>query len=137
MPVFSKLSLSKLSTCHPELQLLFTEVIKLRDCQVLEGFRGQAAQDAAYAAGNSKLKWPNGNHNKSPSYAVDVTPYPMPAWSKTADFVYFGGFVTGVAAMLYLAGKMKYRIRYGGDFNRNDRITDSTFLDAVHFELVM
>lgn len=136
MPKFSEVSLSKLSTCHKDLQTLMNEVIKYFDCMILEGHRGQAAQEAAFKAGNSKLHWPKGKHNSSPSKAVDVSPYPMPAWSKTADFIYFGGFVMAIAIKLLEEGKISHSIRYGGDWNQNKRITDENFLDAVHFELV-
>ena len=45
MPKFSQDSFSKLSTCHPDLQVLFYEVIKYYDCTILEGYRNQVDQD--------------------------------------------------------------------------------------------
>ncbi len=135
MPTFSQESLSKLQTCHAELQVLFLEVVKYWDCTVLEGYRNQKNQDAAFNRGNSKLRWPHGRHNKMPSLAVDVAPYPMPDWKQSADFYYFAGFVMGVANRLFREGKMLHGIKYGGDWSGNQRITDETFIDAVHFEL--
>ena len=137
MPKFSQKSFSNLATCHMDLQVLFYEVIKHFDCTILEGHRGEAAQNAAYAAGNSKLMYPHGKHNATPSNAVDVAPWPLPLWKNTNDFFYFGGIVMGIAAMLLAEGKMTHKIRYGGDFNQNGRVSDSTFVDAVHFELVI
>lgn len=136
MPKFSPSSVKQLSTAHPDLQVLFFEVIRSKDCTVIEGHRGEAAQNEAFAKGNSKLKWPNGKHNKFPSHAVDVAPYPIPDWKKTSEFIYFGGYVMGIAEMLFQQGKMKHKIRYGGDFNQNDRVTDQSFVDAVHFEII-
>lgn len=72
MPRFSIKSRSKLHTCDERLVKLFHEVVKHFDCTIIEGHRGQKAQDAAYNKGNSKLKFPYGKHNKSPSIAVDV-----------------------------------------------------------------
>jgi len=136
MPKFSQESFSKLSTCHPDLQALFYRVIQYRDCTILEGYRGQAQQDADFAAGRSKLKFPNGKHNSQPSNAVDVAPYPVPDFKRLEEFVYFGGFVLGIAEMLYDEGKITHKIRYGADFNGNDRVTDQPFIDAVHFEII-
>ena len=49
---FSSRSLERLRTCHADLVLLMTEAIADPDCpsdfSVLEGFRDEAAQDAAY-----------------------------------------------------------------------------------------
>ena len=77
MPRFSQESFSKLSTCHQDLQILFYEVIKSFDCTILEGYRNEQDQEKAFKEGNSKLHWPNGKHNSSPSRAVDVSPYPI------------------------------------------------------------
>lgn len=135
MPRFSDESFSKLSTCHIDLQTLFYEVVKNFDCTVLEGHRGQADQDKAYADGKSKLKWPNGNHNANPSNAVDVSPYPI-NWNDTKRFYYFAGYVLGVAHKLKDEGKITHSIRFGGDWDRDNDLSDQTFNDLVHFELV-
>ena len=137
MPIFSDESKKQLATCHPELQLLFNEVIKYFDCKVLEGYRNRLDQEKAFDSGNSKLHYPFGNHNKIPSQAVDVSPYPVPSWNSSKDFIYFAGKVMGIAAILYDQGKMTHHVRYGGDFNMNQMVTDSTFFDGVHFELLM
>lgn len=139
MPLFSQLSVSKLSTCHPELQTLFYEVVRHVDCVVLEGHRDEADQHAAFLAGNSKLDWPLGKHNGKPSMAIDVSPYPIPSMTdkrKLVNFIYFGGFVMGIASRLLAEGKMTRGVRYGGDWNMNEDVTDQSFVDAVHFELI-
>lgn len=135
MPKFSNASLRQLFTCHTELQILFNEVIKTFDCTVLEGYRNQADQEKAFAAGNTKLHWPNGKHNKSPSMAVDVSPYPV-KWDRIPRFYWFGGYVMGVWAGLKAQGKVTHTLRYGGDWNRNYDIDDESFKDLVHFELI-
>lgn len=136
MPYFSAASLDKLDTCHVDLKTLFLEVIKYFNCTILEGYRNKIDQEKAFAAGNTKLHYPMGKHNHMPSYAVDVAPYPVPEWKNVGDFLYFGGFVMGIAVKLLAEGRITHKIRYGGDFNSNKRVTDQSFLDCVHFEVV-
>lgn len=136
MPKFSTISQQKLFTCHQDLQVLFREVIKYYDCTVLEGFRNEADQNKAVAEGHSKLKWPNGKHNKSPSCAVDVIPYPI-NWKDEDRHRVFAGFVLGIAAMLKEQGKITHAIRWGGSWNGFDTLNKPGMLnDLVHFEVV-
>lgn len=135
MPKFSPKSLERLSYCHPDLITLFAEVIKHFDCTVTEGYRGKEAQDKAFAEGASQKKYPHGAHNAMPSNAVDVYPYPIDM-KNTSRFYWFGGFVMGIAEMLYFQGKISHKIRYGGDWNDNKDITDQKFNDLVHFEVI-
>lgn len=126
----------QLSTCHSDLQCLFNEVIKYFDCTIIEGYRNKDSQEKAFNAGNSKLHYPHGKHNRLPSIAVDVSPSPID-WNNTKRFYWFAGFVMGVAAQLKSHGKMKYDVRYGGDWDSDKDITDQNFNDLVHFELLI
>ncbi len=135
MPKFGQSSFSKLSTCHPDLQALFFEVIKNFDCSVIEGHRPEVEQDLYFEKGTTKLKWPHGKHNAQPSMAVDVSPYPI-AWNNTKRFYWFAGYVMGIAQKLKDEGKMTHSVRYGGDWDGDDDIDDNAFADLVHFELV-
>ncbi len=137
MPRFSQESLSKLSQCHMDLQVIFFEVIKSFDCTILEGHRNEEDQNKAYHDGKSRLQWPNGMHNGLPSLAVDVAPYPLPDWRNVKDFLYFGGYCMGVAETLYLQGKIGHKIRYGGAWSGLDKLnTGDQLNDYVHFELI-
>lgn len=129
MPAFGKASQEKLATCDQRLQKVFNEVIKHFDCTVIEGHRGEAAQNKAFAEGKSKLKYPQGKHNKTPSLAADVLPYPID-WNDTNRMRYFAGFVVGIAAT------MGVKLRWGGDWNQNTELKDNSFNDLPHFELV-
>ncbi len=129
MPSFGKSSQDKLATCDPRLQKVFNEVIKYFDCTVIEGHRGEEAQNKAFAEGKSKLKYPQGKHNKTPSLAADVLPYPID-WNDTNRMRYFAGFVVGIAAT------MGIKLRWGGDWNQNTELKDNSFNDLPHFELV-
>ena len=74
MATFGKTSLEQIATLDPRLQRILHEAIRFVDFKVLEGHRGEAAQEAAYAKGLTKLHWPHGNHNKLPSRAADHCP---------------------------------------------------------------
>jgi|TARA_R100000750_G_C2307301_1_gene81111 hypothetical protein len=128
MPKFGKRSRSRLSTCDSRLQNLFNEIIKYFDCSILEGHRGEKEQNEAYAKGNSKLRYPDGKHNKIPSIAVDVVPYPID-WKDRERMTYFAGFVMGIAS------QMDLKIRWGGDWNMNTELKDNNFDDLPHFEI--
>jgi len=129
MPHFSERSLQKLETCRPELQRLFTEVIKHFDCTILCGHRTEHEQNEAFHAGRSKLKFPESRHNSSPSGAVDVAPWPID-WNDRERFYYFAGVVKGIAA------RMDIPMRWGGDWDDDTRVHDQTFFDLPHFELM-
>jgi len=129
MPRFSAQSEERLATCDERLQRVMREVVKHFDCTVLEGHRGQAAQDEAFRTGRSKKQWPNGEHNKQPSMAVDVAPYPI-NWKDEKRFYYFAGYVMAVAL------SMDITLRWGGDWDRDTDVRDQTFFDLVHFEIV-
>lgn len=133
MPQFSQKSIDILNTCDPNLVKLFTEVVKIVDCTVICGHRGQKDQDQAFAEGRSKLKWPNGQHNKLPSRAVDVAPYYPDTkirWNDAKGFIHFAGIVRGVAAGLGI------KVRWGGDWDGDFDLLDNSFNDLPHFELV-
>src|ERR1043166_7763167 len=136
MPKFGAESLKQLATCHPDLQVVINEIIKYIDFSVLEGHRGQSAQEAAFAAGNTKLHWPNGKHNKFPSFAVDIAPYPL-NWKDTERVVYFAGFIMAIAKMLLAQGKITHEVRWGGDWDKDTQVKDESFRDYGHFELVV
>jgi peptidoglycan L-alanyl-D-glutamate endopeptidase CwlK len=128
MPSFGPASMAQLSTCDARLQKLFIEVVKHFDCKVTCGFRNQADQEAAFAAGNTEKHWPDGNHNKLPSYAVDVAPYPVD-YEDVARIRVFAGFVLGIASLMNL------KVRWGGDWNQDTQVKDNKFNDLVHFEI--
>jgi peptidoglycan L-alanyl-D-glutamate endopeptidase CwlK len=122
MPKFSKRSKEKLDTCHMLLQDLFNEVIKHYDCTILDGYRDKQAQDTALKNGNSKLRYPMSMHNKQPSFAVDVMPYPI-KWDDDKNNYMFVGFVKAVAIT------KRINIRCGADWDK--------FIDIPHYELIL
>lgn len=119
MKKFGKKSADKLRSCHKDLILLCESVLQEMDITILCGFRGEVEQNEAYNTGKSKLNFPQSKHNKSPSLAVDVAPYPID-WSDVEKFKKM--------CLLFEehAEKLGIDIRLGRDFS---------FRDYVHFEL--
>ena len=128
MAKFGRTSKNRLATCDKRLQKVFNEVIKSVDCSVLEGHRGQERQDQLYIDGKTKVKYPNGRHNSSPSNAVDVTPYPVD-WADRERQTLFAGFVIGIAR------SMGITLRWGGDWDMDFQVMDNRFDDFPHFEV--
>lgn len=127
MNKYSKNSRSRLDTCHPDIQRLMEKVLETYDHSILCGYRGKEEQDYAYLTRKSKLKFPRSKHNKAPSIAVDIQPYP---YKDERDLHHFIGYVQAVA------DSMGIKIRCGRDWNMNHRADDETFMDAFHIELV-
>lgn len=117
---YSARSEKNLTEAHQDLQTLFRTVIKYRDCSIICGHRGEMEQNAAYDRGHSKLRYPKSKHNKMPSLAVDVIPYPFKGWSNIDQFKEFSNFVKGIAVMLKAYGAIENDIEYGGDWNWKD-----------------
>ena len=129
MPKFGRKSKENLATCDEKLQKVFNEVIKHVDCSVLEGHRSEERQEKLFKEGKTKVHYPNGRHNASPSRAVDVVPYPID-WNDRERFHLFAGMVIG------LARGMGISLRWGGDWNMNFEVDDNQFDDFPHFELL-
>tara|TARA_R100001143_G_C3289451_1_gene100474 strand:+ start:285 stop:677 length:393 start_codon:yes stop_codon:yes gene_type:complete len=128
MPRYSKKSKERLASCDERLQDVFNEVINYVDCSILEGHRSKERQNKLYDENRTKVKYPNGRHNSSPSKAVDVTPYPVD-WEDRERQTLFAGFVLG------LARNMGIRLRWGGDWDMDFQVMDNRFDDFPHFEV--
>lgn len=150
MNKFSQNSLNELSTALPILQKAAHIVLRIKDHSVLKGFRGQDEQNAAFYAGYSKAKWPNGRHNKQPSHAIDVRTWPEPPenplvrkYPDLPDEVmaalreqplreeqyYLMGLYRAVLAML------GWYSRTGADWDDDGEISDTRFRDLFHVEV--
>lgn len=112
MPKFSKTSEARLKTCHPDLQSVCRELIKQFDFSVLEGHRGEKAQNAAFERGNSHVRYPNSAHNKTPSLAVDIAPYPID-WGDLERFREMIYRFDAVAGVLRACGEIQSHFEYG------------------------
>lgn len=127
-----------LSTLHPELQILFLEVIKHKDVSLYEGHRSNERQAELLAAGKTKVGPGQSKHNPWPSEAVDQIPYPFSEedWKDRDKFHLHAGFVLGIAAKLKSEGKMTRDVRWGGDWDKDWAASDNEFDDFPHIELI-
>jgi len=131
MPRFGRKSRKNLETCDERLQQVFNEVVKMYDCTVTCGYRGEKDQNKAFEEGRSKVRYPKGRHNSNPSTAVDVYPYPINM--KNIDrMIHFAGFVLGVAKSIEI--DLTWGRDWYSDWFLNDR-NKTTFKDYPHFEL--
>ena len=117
---YSKSSLEKLATVHPDLQEIFMEVIKYTDVTIINGYRDKTLQNSLYRSRISPYQFPESKHNKQPSLAIDAAPYPID-WDDLNRFYYLAGFVFAIAAIRGI------KIRWGGTFKK---------FDGPHFELI-
>lgn len=140
MPAFSQQSLARLGTCDPRLQRLFLEVIKRVDCTITDGYRDERAQNEAFAAGTSTVRFPGSKHNVFPSRAVDVAPFPIewPDQNTMGCERYaraLGRWYMFVGYVRACAFDLGIKVRCGADWNGNFEVKDQNFHDLPHFEL--
>ena len=119
MPSFGKTSKKRLKTCHPLIQLIMNKVIEDYDCTILCGYRGLVEQNKAFNTGKSKVMWPDSNHNKEPSLAIDVGPWPLD-WKDIAEFKHLAGRILATANI------MGIKLNWGGNWK--------SFIDCPHFQ---
>lgn len=130
MPNFGPKSWSNLETCHSDLILIAKLAIEHFNFSVIWGFRNEEQQNQAFHEGYSKKKWPLSKHNKVPSLAMDLAPYPID-WDDRDRFIYLAGFIMNIAM------RNNIDLLWGGDWNMNFVIKDERFQDLGHFEIRM
>ena len=135
MAILSTKSLTILAECHQDLQILVKRAIRYIDFSVDEAHRGKDVQEAHFAAGRSKVHFPNSKHNLWPAEAVHLLPYPEKWQADQRRWYYLGGIIVTLGDILYEAGETGHRIRWGGDWDSDDTFADQTFHDLAHFEL--
>jgi peptidoglycan L-alanyl-D-glutamate endopeptidase CwlK len=124
------------SQLHPQLQRLVDEYADCApdtmDLSLVCGFRNEATQNAMFARGTSKRRWPLGKHNRQPSEAFDFVPYPFDThtWEDSLRFARIAG------AFFIVAHRIAVPIRWGGDWDADGRSLGERFLDLGHIELV-
>ncbi len=121
MPKFSSQSRERLDTCDPRIVSIMEEVIKKYDFSVIWGHRGKEEQDHFFKEGFSQRPWPKSRHNKLPSKAIDIVPYPtmyesIPEFNRLATYVFAEANKQGIVLV------------WGGHW--------INFKDYAHWELV-
>lgn len=139
---FGKTSTERLDTCHHELKLIMKEslIVSVVDFGIAEGHRPTERQQLFFKQGLSKIDGINvkGKHNYKPSRAVDVYAYVngKASWAEK-DLCYLAGVITATAERLRREGKIQSKIRWGGNWDSDGVIiTDQSFIDLPHYELV-
>lgn len=135
MPQLGERSIEILATCSADLRRIAMEAIKIVDFSVVEGHRGEVAQNIAVESGKSKARWPTSKHNRTPSWAMDIQPWPQnwPAWNRGEDLERWY-FLLGV--IWATAKALGIRIRLGADFNGDMDFSNDALRDLPHVELV-
>ena len=131
---FGKASMPKYNTLHPDLQVVANDALatEIMDFSIIEGHRGKAEQNRYYDLGKSKVKFPDGKHNKIPSEAMDAAPYinGKISWNKSHCCVLAG-------IILACAAQQGIKLRWGGNWDMDgEPITDQDFQDLVHYEIM-
>jgi peptidoglycan L-alanyl-D-glutamate endopeptidase CwlK len=130
MPQFSRRSKQRLDTCHPDLIRWAKKLIESYDFTVLCGYRDQHDQTEAFRLNRTTKRWPYSLHNKKPSTAIDLAPYPVDWYDKTR-FAFFAGYAISIAEQLGI------ELRWGADWDRDRYSRDERLIDMPHFELVI
>ncbi len=124
-------SLEMRDSLMPELKALADDVLQAVpfDIALTDGHRGQEAQEAAFASGASKVRWPDSKHNRLPSYAMHLDPYPI-NYAQPCVYYVLAGIVLSTAKLHHLP------IRWGGRWNGDYLdLAGEKFKDLAHWEM--
>lgn len=123
--VFSAESLTNLEGVDPRLVEICNLALQVMDFKVVDGRRTIEEQRINVVRGKS---WTLDSKHLD-GLAVDLAPWPI-CWADTEMFCVLAGVIRAVA---YTKG---VRIRWGGDWNRNNSTKDERNRDYGHFEIV-
>lgn len=128
---FSKRSLQKLGTVHPDMQKVVMRVMEMQvmDFTILEGVRTMERQEQLVRDGKSKTF--NSKHLEQDdgySHAVDIAPWPID-WKDSTRFYILNGLMRAAAH------EEGVKIRTGADWDRDGLTKDQSFHDLPHYEL--
>jgi hypothetical protein len=136
---FGQKSAERLSTVDDRLTRIVIRALGfgVLDFSVREGHRSLERQKELFDQGFSKIDGisQKGNHNFSPSLAVDIVPFPeningVNVWKDKQRFSVLAGLMYAAAA---IEGE---EIRWGGDWDGDGNNADSNFHDLPHFEIL-
>jgi peptidoglycan L-alanyl-D-glutamate endopeptidase CwlK len=129
MAKFGKTSLKLMETLDQKLVDVLTLAIRYYDFKVISTHRTMHEQNELYRKGFSKKKFPDSKHNKYPSKAVDIAPYPLD-WADDERFYFMSGVIEVAAQVVGV------KLRWGGDWDGDGDLHDQTFMDLGHYELI-
>jgi peptidoglycan L-alanyl-D-glutamate endopeptidase CwlK len=126
VPHFGKKSRRVLEGLDDDLQALLNEVIKFIDISLIEGYRSVDRQKELFKLGKAKTL----ESKHLTAEACDLAPYHNGIdWNNRENFIYMAGVIKGIA------WQMGIPIKWGGDWNKNNDLSDNNFDDLNHIEL--
>lgn len=125
-------SREKYASLCDELKIVVDELLEHVDITLLDSYREEARQNMLYFSKQSKVKWPDSKHNVWPSDAIDLQPYPYPTDEKVLWATL--GLIAGRA--MEIAEKHGFKLRWGFDWDSDGDLTDQSFYDGFHLEVV-
>jgi len=128
MPKFGKRSLKRLKGVDTRLVSVLNKLIKIMDVTIIEGVRSAEKQLEYFESGKSKIDGIKKKGQHQLGNAVDLAPYPID-WDDRDRMHYMGGILIGIGHM------MGYKLRWGGDWDRDGETKDNSFDDLVHIEI--
>jgi len=137
---FGARSLRNLEEVHPLLANGCHNAIRISpvDFAIICGRRGESVQNDYYARGLSKVQFPDSQHNKSPSMALDFAPWPID-WNDSLAFARVAGIIQACVHDIIRTSTMvdwkKLTTRWGGDWDRDGSSRDQSFMDIGHLEI--
>ena len=139
---FGNTSEERLNTCHPDLIVIMNTAISISDVDfgIAEGYRSIEKQKQYFSEGKSKIDGVTniGKHNYKPSFACDIYAYlnGKALWDNET-ITYLSGIIRATSEILFKTGKIKHKIRWGGNWDMDGTILiDQSFNDRPHFELI-
>jgi peptidoglycan LD-endopeptidase CwlK len=136
----SSQSRAKMNGVHPDLVRVVERAITLTtvDFSVLEGVRTLKRQQELYAQGRTKpgpkVTWTMNSKHRAQvdgfGHAVDLVPYPLD-WNATSKFAAIS------KAMMAAAKDVGVKVRWGGNWDGDDRPGEKGEFDGPHFEIVV
>ena len=119
-------------TLDERLKVLVTRIKdEVIDISLVSGYRDREEQNGLFENDLSTLRFPDSKHNKRPSQAIDLMPYPWPL-RKEKQWATLG-YIAGHAKRI--AVEEGFLIRWGGDWDGDGDMTDQNFDDLFHLEL--
>ncbi len=132
MRTWSKRSKKVYDQLDRRLQVLVTRLRdEVTDISLTTGYRDRETQNTMQENGFSKVRYPDGKHNRKPSLAVDLQPYPYPQYEPKLWGAL--GYIAGRAHAI--AEEEGFSIRWGGDWDGDGDLTNQTFDDLFHIEV--
>ena len=156
MATYGKNSTKEVATCMPVLRRVLNRHILQFDSSAIEGYRGKTKQNNYFKKKVSKVKWPDSDHNRTPSRAIDLYPYHNKYKSLTTDkscidHVAKLAKVTPAKAKAFIIQQYHRQAQsmmdaalvegiellWGGDWDGDLDTLDQNFNDLGHFALVL